>query len=44
MHTLLDFDENLLAYINITLGKTADNKKAYDISLLKDSVTVAENF
>ena len=26
MHTLLDFDGNLPAYINITDGKTADNK------------------
>ncbi|MGG5504880.1 transposase, partial [Myroides odoratimimus] len=44
MHTLLDFDGNLLAYINITDGKTADNKGAYDIPLLKDSVIVADRF
>ena len=31
MHTLLDFDGNLPAYVNITDGKTADNKGAYDI-------------
>ncbi len=28
MHTLLDFDSNLPAYVNITDGKTADNKSA----------------
>ena len=32
MHTLLDFDGNLPAYINITDGKTADNKGAVDIA------------
>ena len=31
MHTLLDYDGNLPAYVNITDGKTADNKGAYDI-------------
>jgi hypothetical protein len=44
MHTLLDFDGNLPAYINITDGKTADNKGAYDIPLLKGSVVVADRF
>ncbi|MGL5277254.1 IS4 family transposase [Myroides sp.] len=44
MHTLLDFDGNLPAYINITDGKTADNKGAYDIPLLKGSVIVADRF
>ncbi len=44
MHTLLDFDGNLPAYINITNGKTADNKGAYDIPLLKGSVIVADRF
>jgi hypothetical protein len=44
MHTLLDFDGNLPAYINITDGKTADNKGAYDIPLLKSSVIVADRF
>ncbi|MFZ4800252.1 MAG: DUF4372 domain-containing protein, partial [Bacteroidia bacterium] len=44
MHTLLDFDGNLLAYINITNGKTADNKGVYDIPLLKGSVIVADRF
>jgi len=44
MHTLLDFDGNLPAYINISNGKTADNKGAYDIPLLKGSVIVADRF
>lgn len=44
MHTLLDYDGHLPAYINITDGKTADNKGAYDIPLLKNSVVVADRF
>jgi len=44
MHTLLDYDGNLPAYINITNGKTADNKGAYDIPLIKNSVVVADRF
>ena len=44
MHTLLDFDGNLPAYVNITNGKTADNKGAYDIPLLKRSVIVADRY
>ena len=44
MHTLLDFDGNLPAYVNITDGKTADNKGAYDIPLLKRSVIVADRY
>ena len=44
LHTLLDYDGNLPAYINITNGKTADNKGAYDIPLLKRSVIVADRF
>nr|WP_121966461.1 IS4 family transposase [Myroides sp. N17-2] len=44
MHTLLDFDGNLPAYINITNGKIADNKGAYDIPLLKGSVVIADRF
>ncbi|MFT5778806.1 MAG: hypothetical protein ACI837_001762 [Crocinitomicaceae bacterium] len=43
-HTLLDFDGNLPAYVNITDGKTADNKGAYDVPLLKGSVIVADRF
>lgn len=44
LHTLLDYDGNLPAYVNITEGKTADNKGAYDIPLLKGSVIVADRF
>ena len=44
MHTLLDYEGNLPAYVNITNGKTADNKGAYDIPLLKRSVIVADRF
>jgi len=44
MHTLLDYDGNLPAYVNITDGKTADNKGAYDILLLRGSVIVADRF
>jgi hypothetical protein len=44
MHTLLDFDGNLPAYVNITEGKTADNKGANDIPLLRGSVIVADRF
>ena len=44
MHTLLDFDGNLPSYVNITDGKTADNKGAYEIPLLGGSVIVADRF
>ena len=44
MHTLLDYDGNLPTYVNITDGKTADNKGAYDLPLLKGSVIVADRF
>lgn len=44
MHTLLDYDGHLPAYVNITDGKTADNKGAYDIPLLKGSVIVTDRF
>jgi hypothetical protein len=44
MHTLLDYHGNLPAYVNITDGKTADNKGAYDIPLFKRSVIVADRF
>jgi hypothetical protein len=44
MHTLLDYDGHLPSYVNITDGKTADNKGAYDVSLLKGSVIVADRF
>ncbi len=44
LHTLLDYDGNLPAYVNITDGKTADNKGAYDVPLLKGSVIVADRY
>lgn len=44
MHTLLDYDGNLPAYVNITNGKTADNKGAYDIPFQKGSVIVADRY
>jgi hypothetical protein len=44
MHTLLDYDGNLPAYVNITDGKTADNKGAYDVPLLSNSVIVADRY
>jgi len=44
MHTLLDYDGNLPHYVNITDGKTADNKGAYNMPLVKVSVIVADRF
>jgi hypothetical protein len=44
MHTLLDYEGNLPVYVNITDGKTADNKGASDIPLHKGSVIVADRF
>lgn len=44
MHTLLDYDGNLPLYVNITDGKTADNKGATDLPLIKGSVIVADRF
>lgn len=44
LHTLLDYDGNLPAYVNITNGKTADNRGAYDVPLHKGSVIVADRF
>ena len=41
---MLDFDGKLPAYVNITDGKTADNKGAYEIPLIKGSVIVADRF
>jgi len=38
MHTLLDFDGNLPAYVNIKDSKTADNKGDNDIQLVKGSL------
>jgi hypothetical protein len=44
MHTLLDYDGNLPTYVNITDGKTADNRGAYDVPMHKGSVIVADRF
>lgn len=44
LHTLLDYDGNLPAYVNITDGRTADNKGASSIPLIKGSVIVADRF
>lgn len=44
MHTLLEYDGLLPAYVNVTDGKTADNKGAYDIPLIKQCVIVADRF
>lgn len=44
MHTLLDHNGNLPAYVNITNGKTAGNKGSYDIPLQKRSAIVADRF
>jgi len=44
MHTLLDYDGKLPAYVNITEGSVADNKGAYDIPLENGSVIVADRY
>lgn len=44
LHTVLDYDGKLPVYINITDGKTADNKGAYNIPLEPGSVIVADRF
>jgi hypothetical protein len=44
MHTLLDYDGGLPVCVNVTTGKTADNKGAYDIPLIPGSVVVADRF
>ena len=44
MHTLLDYDGNLPAYVHVSDGKTGDNKGAYDIPLLANSVIVADRY
>lgn len=44
LHTLLDYDGSLPVYVNITEGRTADNKGAQDIPLIKNSVIVADRF
>lgn len=42
MHTLLDYDSLLPEFVNITTGKTTDNKAAYDIAVPKHSIVVAD--
>ena len=44
MHTLLDYDGCLPSYVNITDGKTADNKGAYEVPTVRSSVIVADRF
>ncbi len=44
LHTLLDCDGNLPAYMHVTDGKTGDNKGAADIPLVKNSVIVADRY
>lgn len=44
MHTLLDYDGNLPAYVHVSDGKTADNTAAYNVPLVKNSVIVADRF
>ena len=44
MHTLLDYDGNLPVYVNITDGKTADNRAAADMPIRRGSVVVADRF
>lgn len=42
MHTLLDYDCLLPEFVNITTGKTTDNKAAYDIAVPSHSIVVAD--
>ena len=44
IHTLLNYDGHLSTYVNITNGKTTDNKVAYQAPVLKGSVIVADWF
>lgn len=44
MHTLLDYDGGLPVYVNITDGKTPDNKGAYQAPIQKGAVIVADRF
>ena len=44
MHTLLDYEGGLPLYVNISDGKTADNKGAYDIPIQKGAVIVADRY
>ena len=42
MHTLLDYDCLLPEFVNITDGKTSDNKAAFDIDISPFSIVVAD--
>lgn len=44
MHTLLDYDGNLPVYLNVTDGKTGDNKGVADMPLRRGSVIVADRY
>lgn len=44
MHTLLDYDGGLPLYVNISDGKTGDNRGAYDIPVQKGAVIVADRY
>ena len=44
LHTLLDYDGDMPIYVNITDGKTADNRGAIDLPLVAGSVIVADRF
>ena len=44
MHTLLDYDGGLPVYVNISNGKVADNKGAYDMPIRKGAVIVGDRF
>ena len=42
MHTLLDYDCLLPEFVNITTGKTSDNKAAYDIPITPHSIVIVD--
>ena len=44
MHTLLDYDGGLPVYVNVTDGKTGDNRGAYEMPMTPGSVVVADRF
>ena len=44
LHTLLQYNGQLPAYLNLSDGKTADNRVARDIPISKGSVVVADRY
>ena len=44
MHTLLDYEGGLPLYVNISDGKTGDNKGAYNTPVQKGAVIVADRY